>query len=200
MSDSEGKKSSTAPSAASVEEFKRKKLINLARSVQRINEQGREAIQKQEAVLQFKDNDLHEELQQFWKLEEPTPSTVRHPEDDICEELFLKTHYRLSSGQYVVHLPFKGVVPSLHDSIHFATKRYLNLENKFKKDRKLQSMYSEFIQEYVDLGHASLTRSPTAYAIPHHAVFKQEGDRCKIRVVFDGSAKASNGSLNDYLM
>ncbi|CAA9998342.1 unnamed protein product, partial [Nesidiocoris tenuis] len=146
------------------------------------------------------DNDLHEELQQFWKLEEPTPSTVRNPEDDICEELFQKTHYRLSSGQYVVHLPFKGVVPSLHDSIHFATKRYLNLENKFKKDPKLQSMYSEFIQEYVDLGHASLTRSPTAYAIPHHAVFKQEGDRCKIRVVFDGSAKASNGSLNDYLM
>ena len=37
--------------------------------------------------------------------------------------------------------------------------------------------------------------------MPHHCVFKEESTTTKLRVVFDGSAKISNGhSLNDALM
>ena len=38
------------------------------------------------------------------------------------------------------------------------------------------------------------------YFLPHHAVFKETSTTTKTRVVFDGSAKTSNGlSLNDIL-
>ena len=39
------------------------------------------------------------------------------------------------------------------------------------------------------------------FYLPHHCVFKEESTTIKLRVVFDGSAKTSNGiSLNDSLM
>jgi len=40
----------------------------------------------------------------------------------------------------------------------------------------------------------------TCYFLPHHAVFKETSTKTKTRVVFDGSAKTSNGlSLNHIL-
>ena len=39
------------------------------------------------------------------------------------------------------------------------------------------------------------------FYLPHHCVFKEDSTTTKLRVVFDGSAKTSNGiSLNDSLM
>lgn len=42
---------------------------------------------------------------------------------------------------------------------------------------------------------------PGSYYLPHHAVFKESSSTTKLRVVFNGSQKTSNGaSLNDTLM
>ena len=39
------------------------------------------------------------------------------------------------------------------------------------------------------------------YNLPHHCVFKEDSTTTKLRVVFDGSAKTSNGlSLNESLV
>jgi len=55
---------------------------------------------------------------------------------------------------------------------------------------------------YKDLGNMELVKSQegkqTCYFLPHHQVFKETGTTTETRVVFDGSAKTSNGlSLND---
>lgn len=79
-----------------------------------------------------------------------------------------------------------------------ALQRLYSQENKFKKNPEFKAKYHKFMDEYEQLGHMRLA-SPLAadqphYYLPHHAVAIER----KFRVVFDGSAKTSNGrSLND---
>lgn len=78
-----------------------------------------------------------------------------------------------------------------------AKRRLFCLENRFKKNPQLRESYIEFMNEYERLGHMKradpLEAGVMHYYIPHHAVAI---DR-KFRVVFDASAKTSNGnSLN----
>jgi len=65
-------------------------------------------------------------------------------------------------------------------------------------------MYSDFMQEYIDLGHMqpvdSFDSNQPHYVIPHHAVLRPDSSTTKLRVVFDASAKSSSGvSLNNIL-
>jgi hypothetical protein len=80
--------------------------------------------------------------------------------------------------------------------------------NKFKRDPRLQSDYSNFMDEYQALDH--LEQVPVSEAanilnfsscfLPHHAVFKSDSTTTKLRVVFDGSCQTTFGkSLNDNL-
>ncbi|XP_045541133.1 uncharacterized protein LOC123722703 [Papilio machaon] len=56
------------------------------------------------------------------------------------------------------------------------------------------SEYTEFIREYAELRHLSVSKynsspvPPPAYYLCHHAVIRQESESTKLRVVFDGSA------------
>jgi hypothetical protein len=76
------------------------------------------------------------------------------------------------------------------------------------RDPSLKGAYTEFINEYVDLGHMEVVPSKDIdvlnnkyFYLPHHAVFKIDSLTTKLRVVFDGSVKSSNNlSLNDNLM
>ncbi len=64
------------------------------------------------------------------------------------------------------------------------------------------------MNEYMDLKHVELVPvtdlhklSQETFYLPLHAVHKQESTTNKLRVVFDASAKSSNGvSLNDTLL
>ena len=66
--------------------------------------------------------------------------------------------------------------------------------------------YSEFMQEYEELGHMNQINDDTSsvderYYLPHHAVFNSSSSTTRTRVVFDGSCRSSNGlSLNDTLL
>jgi len=60
------------------------------------------------------------------------------------------------------------------------------------------------MKEYEELGHMEPVKSQegrqTWYFLPHHLVFKETSNKTKTRVLFDGSAKTSNGlSPNDIL-
>ena len=89
-----------------------------------------------------------------------------------------------------------------------AESRFLSLERRFRRDAKLARDYVDSIREYMDLGHTTLidhgainSGASNIYYLPHHAVFKHSSLTTKLRVVFDGSSKTTNGlSLNDILL
>ncbi|XP_060871376.1 uncharacterized protein LOC132945621 [Metopolophium dirhodum] len=150
-------------------------------------------------------------IKKFWLIEEPAAPSSPTTEDQWCEEYFTKSTSRDTTGRFCVALPFRHLFTGptqqhgtshhgLGDSRSIALKRFYNLEKRLAKDPVLYAAYRQFMSTYRSLGHMVPAPSPGIYFIPHHAVFKADGDMSKIRVVFDASSASSSGrSLNDIL-
>ncbi|XP_045769764.1 uncharacterized protein LOC123870481 [Maniola jurtina] len=145
-------------------------------------------------------------LQKFWEVEEPPETSSRSaPLDLECEQFYKDSTYRLENGRFVTKLPFLPNRPLLGDSKTIAEKRFLALERKLMKNSVLREKYINFMREYLDLGHMSVSDfdfkgGQEYFVIPHHAVFKDSDENAKVRVVFDGSCVTNSGvSLNQCL-
>ncbi|XP_036138905.1 uncharacterized protein LOC118644436 [Monomorium pharaonis] len=151
---------------------------------------------------------LHQQLAKLWHLEDiSNDSQALTSQEKICENHFASTVTRDAQGRYIVQLPFKQeLVSELGHSRDIALKRFFSLERRFARQPTLRARYSEFMQEYLALGHMRPIREePTstvnAYYLPHHCVVKEDAKGTKLRVVFDGSCKTETGlSLNDCLL
>lgn len=148
---------------------------------------------------------LDNTLKKFWELETVPHTETVSPDDAICEQYFLDTFYREGSGRFVVSLPFRDNTPSFIDTRSLALNRFLSLERRLVRNSALYKEYSDFMKEYLDLGHmepvSEYTKTPHTYYIPHHCVLKPESSTTKLRVVFNASAKSPSGlSLNDTLL
>ncbi|XP_024885610.1 uncharacterized protein LOC112463433 [Temnothorax curvispinosus] len=148
-------------------------------------------------------------VRKFWEQEEtvhsPLPLT---DEEQACEDHYVRTHSRLPDGPYMVRLPFKNAPPNLSGTRRIAVRMLQSMERKTDNDPELHKLYSEFMQEYEDLGHMArvlpaaeeLDEAQRCY-LPHHGVLKKTNDTVKIRVVFNGSARLGSGdSLNSHLL
>ncbi|XP_037930540.1 uncharacterized protein LOC119665370, partial [Teleopsis dalmanni] len=162
-------------------------------------------LQEAESTGDFCLNSL---VKKFWELEEiPKELTVKKYtiEQQHCETKFLNTILRLPLGRLKVQLPFKSNPNLLGQSYETAKNRFLSLERRLSKDCMLQKLYMEFMAEYRDLGHMTLTTdnfsSTPHYYIPHQCVLRPQSTSTKLRVVFDASCRTSSQvSLNDILM
>ncbi|XP_068148343.1 uncharacterized protein [Drosophila tropicalis] len=98
------------------------------------------------------------------------------------------------------------------ESYKGALKRLHSLDRRLRTDASLKNAYVGTINEYLELGQmervtsrASKTGNPALGGVdhcylPHHPVIKESSSTTKVRVVFDGSSKTSNGkSLNEIL-
>ncbi|XP_043064077.1 uncharacterized protein LOC122320066 [Drosophila ficusphila] len=157
-------------------------------------------------------------LKGFFEVETVPERTARTEEDRWCESFFQRTHSRRADGRYVVRLPFKRYLDHnivLGRSHQGALNRFLQLERRLAARPVQERQYAEEIEEYFTLGQIAVAegsesslcvRTPTGMhhascVLPHHAVYKAEGPATKQRIVFDASAKTSNGrSLNDVLV
>lgn len=142
--------------------------------------------------------DISAQLNRFWELEE-IPAITKQNKNDYCETLFNQTTRRESDGRFSVQIPLKGSIDLLGESYSIAEKRFLQLERKLNNRPQLKQQYLEFIHEYERLGHMTEISKPEfGCYLPHHAVIRENSETTKLRVVFDASAKTSNGvSLND---
>jgi hypothetical protein len=160
--------------------------------------------------LHYADADLDKTLRKFWELESVPALTLRMQtkEEKEAESHYQATTTRRRDGTFVVKLPIKDSSPTLGSSREIAIRRFLMLEKRLVRNLNFQSEYSKFMKQYEELGHMSLlspdeVRNPSSptYYIPHHFVQKSESTSTKFRVVFDASAKTSNGiSLNEKLL
>lgn len=151
--------------------------------------------------------DLDQRVNKFWELESCLSSVPWSVEEKQCEDNFIANTHRDSFGRYVVSLPKKTeLIGQLGNSISIATRRFHCLEKRFESNPQLKLQYTQFMQEYLALGHMKLVESVENtpghhFYLPHHAVIKPDSTTTKLRVVFDGSCKTTTGfSLNDLLL
>lgn len=151
------------------------------------------------AVKSVKDEkliDLSNLLQQFWEVENVITTQVLSIEERECERYFVETHTRTTDGRYVVHLPFKESIKQLGKSKSIALKQFYAMERKMQRNDYFKAAYTEFMQEYEQLGHLTKINETheEGYYTPHHGV----NTSGKFRVVANASCKTTSGpSLNE---
>jgi len=145
------------------------------------------------------------DLDILWRMDEVKTVSKMSPSERQCEEHFIQTHKRDPHGRYIVDLPFKRDPNVLGSSRNRALQQFYILERRLNRQPLLKSMYHEFINEYLRLGHMELVEPQqvfvrNSYYLPHHGVVKESSSTTKLRVVFNASSKTTTGiSLNDIL-
>jgi hypothetical protein len=150
-------------------------------------------------------DNLQESLSKFWIQEEvPTSSQENLTQAEAaCEDHFIRTHSRDSSGRYNVRLPLIGDISTLGNSKEKAQRCLRRVLTQLSRNENLHQRYSDFMSEYESFGHmvpvpSDAPEPPHAYYLPHHGVIREDSKTTKLRVVFKGSSKSSTGvSLND---
>lgn len=139
-----------------------------------------------------------EELHSIWEIEAATSNFEISPEEQLCEDIFVKGMHRLPSGRYCVPIPLREELDQLGKSHQLAVRRFQHLERKFTRNPAYKQKYVEFMDDDIKQGHTRALDKPMDltqqhYFIPHHGI-----DNQKFRVVFDASAATSSGmSCND---
>ncbi|XP_061709219.1 uncharacterized protein LOC133519245 [Cydia pomonella] len=151
------------------------------------------------------DNNLDDSLTKFWQLEQvPQPNQPFTDLEAECEQHFVTHTYRDDNGRFHVRLPLVTEPDCLGNSYRLAKKRFFALEKRFKRNPDLKAAYEQFINEYAELGHLSVSDSDIpdpSFFVPHHCVQKPSSESTKLRVVFHGSAPTTSGySINDLQM
>ncbi|XP_018308840.1 uncharacterized protein [Mycetomoellerius zeteki] len=150
---------------------------------------------------------LHEQLARFWDVENvAAASDTRTAEEAYCEEHFIQNMSRNEQGRFIVKLPFtESGAHAFVNSKNIALKRFGAVERRLSRDSSLDERYSQFMSEYIALGHMRQIdekegEDSESFYLPHHCISKAPAYG-KFRVVFDASAKDAAGvSLNDVLM
>jgi len=110
-------------------------------------------------------------------------------EDLICEEHFIKTHYREKSGRYVVRLPFKEPPPAVNNSYQVAVSRMKRAEQALKEQPTLWTMHKDFMYEHEHSNHMKLVQPGEQqlliYLLHHHV--------CRLFIETISSFNASYG-------
>ncbi|XP_055613292.1 uncharacterized protein LOC129759791 [Uranotaenia lowii] len=171
---------------------------------------GRCGVSSGEAPILCQHSSISQSLERlmskFWEIEEGRSSSKYSVEETRCEENFIETVKRADDGRYKVGLPKSPeAVARLGDSKSAALRRLLQLERRLGQNESLKSEYNDFMSEYLSHGHMKRIMEPIDniphFYLPHHPVIKASSTTTRVRVVFDASAKSTNGiSLNDALL
>ncbi|KRX45942.1 hypothetical protein T05_9212 [Trichinella murrelli] len=131
-----------------------------------------------------------------------TPEDDVAPKDTRMMERFEKS-LSFNGERYQVGLLWSEGKPDLPVNVKQAMRRLTTVERRLAQSDKDSCDYSSTMRRYLVNSWAEpATESgppKRTWYLPHHAVYKGEGEERKCRVVFDGSARYGETSLNSQL-
>ncbi|XP_045461903.1 uncharacterized protein LOC123672004 [Harmonia axyridis] len=159
------------------------------------------------SVCNLSTDSIGQQLEKFWVMEDYDNRPRLNKEERECEINFIQSTKREEDGRFSVTLPTREKISELGSSYETAVRRFDMLEAKFRKNVNFKKQYTEFMNEYIELGHMKKLaqnkenhNERNVFYLPHHGVFKDGSETTKLRIVFDGSCKTDTGiSLNDCL-
>ncbi|KAG7300051.1 hypothetical protein JYU34_015583 [Plutella xylostella] len=154
---------------------------------------------------------LENVMERFWDTEKIPEADVKNaPAIQKAEKCF-QDSVKVIDKKFYVDMPLSVdniEQLQLGDSFSVAFQRFLALEKKFQKYPSYFELYKNFVDEYINLGHAKIVDissynlpNDLVYFLGHHAVMNPDSKTTKLRVVFQGNLKSKSGvSLNDVLL
>ena len=107
---------------------------------------------------------------------------------------------QFKDGRYVVSLPYKNdIYESLPSDYEMCKGRLISLFCKLRKNPELLRQYDSIFREQLNeniIERVSLEDNEDAHYLPHFGVIREDRETTKLRIVFDGSAKASRDALS----
>uniref|UniRef100_A0A914Q4Q4 CCHC-type domain-containing protein n=1 Tax=Panagrolaimus davidi TaxID=227884 RepID=A0A914Q4Q4_9BILA len=148
------------------------------------------------------------DIKQFWSLEGiGITEEEANSDDQTAINFFKQTVQQKDDGRYVVRWPLKEEISTLPHNYNTAFRRLQQTLHRLKKatDPSLIEKYNKTLLDQLKMGITedvteSTPNGPLHY-LPHLPILTPDKTTTKLRVVFDASAKTSNGKcLNDYLL
>uniref|UniRef100_A0AC34FGK2 Peptidase aspartic putative domain-containing protein n=1 Tax=Panagrolaimus sp. ES5 TaxID=591445 RepID=A0AC34FGK2_9BILA len=145
-----------------------------------------------------------DDCEMFWKLE--TMGIVDRSVDSVEDEKALKQFeesLKFQDNRYYISWPFKTDHPPLPSNAGYALARLRSNCKKIQQNPELMAQAQTNVEDQLNRGTIELApKKPQGSIVcylPHHFVITPQKSTTKIRMVFDGSAKASKNdpSLND---
>ncbi|XP_059080085.1 uncharacterized protein LOC131878188 [Tigriopus californicus] len=152
---------------------------------------------------------IQQDLTQLWTLES-IGITDNGSEALTASETQAVKHFEsntiIHNGRYEVSLLFKVNPPALNNNFPQALKCFEALQRRWKRNPSFSTAYHQAMQEYFDKGFAHIVpphevnTGNHVFYLPHSAVIRKEAVTTEVRIVFNGSAKFKDTSLNQQLL
>ena len=161
------------------------------------------------ATCNIRDNALFKCLCDFWEVE--SLGIIDTPDALVSNSFVPSILFR--DNHYTVNLPWKHDHAEIPDHLVLCESRLRSLLRKLQVKPDLLLEYDKIIKEQLKCGiiehikpdqpskvsHVSC--KPSVHYLPHHGVLRQDSETTRLRIVYNGSAKAygAEQSLNDCL-
>ena len=158
------------------------------------------ALKVEAFTFQCNDCSLDQRIKEFWDLE---TLGIRKNESSVYDT-FMQT-INFQAGRYCVRLPWKDSHPTLPDNLDLSQRRLYGLLRRLRQEPRILKEYDAIIKEQLEKGIVEVVDNPwnstseKVHYIPHHAVFRNDKQTTKLRIVYDASFKTNGPSLNDCL-
>lgn len=153
------------------------------------------------------EKEVGEILRKFWEVDQ-----FQHAQEEMSlenREVLQRTreNTKYDGMRYEVAMPFnerKLEQPSkefTEEMWNMARKRLESTEAALKSKEGRKEKYQDVLDGYIEKGYARIALDPeeTRWLLPHFPVIREDKETSKLRIVFDGSARIKNISLNDQI-
>ena len=160
---------------------------------------------KTDALLIERDNELNEQLKNFWNREN---LGVKNDSTISKSENVMEGKIKFKGERYEVSLPVKDEISTIPDNYSVANKRLTSLLNRLKSKPGFFDQYNGVLKDQIDTGIVEYVTNDNdkdispgnVHYIPYSAVLKEDRKTTKLRIVYDASCKvAGEVSLNQCL-